>query len=259
MKRGGGRVLVLLGLVLALIAGAGVYVILGSAEQGTAPVPTTKLVMASQPITQRSEILVDQLIEADWPATIPTPMGAFAAPTEVAGKLALVAIDPGLPITQKMVISKGDVKESHGYAALVLEKGYVAIAMPVSSSANVAQAIQTGDRVDILATFSAQPVSAAGQSAGPSLTATQRTLADVLILQVGPWSGECGKAECSTGIVTFQLKEQDALMLKYAMDQGGSLTLVLRPANDHQLDTLEPVTLEYINKRFGFKFPTGGQ
>ncbi len=257
--KSGGRVLVLLGLVMALIAGAGVYILLGTADQGTAPVPTTKLVMASQRIEPRSEVLAEQLVEADGPQTIPTPMGAFAAPTEVTGKLALVPIDPGLPVTDKMVISKGDLKETHSNASLLIEKGSVAIAMGVSTTSNVANAIQTGDRVDILATLTGQPVSMSGQNTGPAVTASQRLLTDILLLQVGPWASCGGKGDCSSSIVTFQLKEQDALVLKYALDQGGNLTLVLRAANDHQIDTLEPVTLEYINKRFGFKFPTAGQ
>ena len=132
------------------------------------------------------------------------------------------------------------------------------MAFPVSLNTNVAQAIQAGDRVDILATFTAQPV-AGTQNAGPPLTASQRLLPDVLILQVGPWPVAGGKTDTSFAVVTFQLKEQDALVLKYSMEQSGTLTLVLRAANDHQLDNLEPVTLEYINKRFGFKFPTQGQ
>ncbi len=256
--RRGGRILVILGIVLALIAGAGIYVVLATAQPGTVEVPKTSLVMAAQPIDERTEILPDQLVQADWPVTIPTPQGAFASPTEVAGKIAMVPIQPGQPLISKMVIDKGDLKENHSNASLILEKGSVAMAFPVSISTNVANAIQAGDRVDILATFTAQPV-AGTQNVGPPLVATQRTLPDVLILQIGPWPAPGAKAENVGTVVTFQLKEQDALVLKYEMEQSGTLTLVLRPANDHQLDTLEPVTLEYINKRFGFKFPTQGQ
>ncbi len=257
MRRGGGRILVILGIVLALIAGAGVYVVLATSTQGSAPVETTGLVMAGQPIDQRTEILPDQLVQANWPVTIPTPVGAFASPTEVAGKIAVVPIQPGEPIIGKMVLDKGDIKESHSNASLIIEKGSIGIAMPVAINSNVANAIQAGDRVDILATFTAQPIAGA-QQVGPPQTASQRLLADILILQVGLWPAEGGKGD-ATPIVTFQLKEQDALVLKYAMEQSTGLTLVLRPANDHQLDTLEPVTLEYINKRFGFKFPSAGQ
>ncbi len=258
MKRGG-RIFVLLGLILALVAGGGVYYILAMANPGQEPPKTVKVVMAAQPIVQRSEIMPDQLIAADWPESIATPVGAVAEPTQVTGKLALVPVSPGIPIVDTMVISRGALTETHGNAAMILEKGWVAIAMGVGGTSNVANAIQTGDRVDILATFTAQPVGKAGENTGAPLTATQRLLADILILQVGPWSGECGKAECSASIVTFQLKEQDALVLKHAVDNGGNLTLVLRAANDTQLDNLEPVTLEYINKRFGFKFPVAGQ
>jgi Flp pilus assembly protein CpaB len=256
--RRGGKILVILGIVLALIAGAGVYVVLATAEPGTAPVQTTKLVIAVQPIDQRTEIQPEQLAQADWPVTIPTPIGAYAQPTEVAGKFAMVPINPGQPLIDKMVKSKAELKDTGGNASLLIDKGMVAIALPVSMNTNVAQAIEVGDHVDILATFTAQPV-AGSQNAGPPQTATQRLLPDVLIIQVGPWPSTCGKGECNSSVVTFQLKEQDALVLKYALEKSEGLTLVLRPSNDHQLDTLEPVTMEYINKRFGFKFPTQGQ
>ncbi len=255
--RRGGRILVLLGMVLALIAGAGIYVLLATAQPEAKPVEMTKLVMASQDIPERTEILVEQITEADWPVTLPTPIGAYAQPTEVAGKIAMTAIHPGQPIIDKMVMSKDEIKDGGGNASLIVEPGYVAIPMVVTTSSNVANAIQVGDHVDVLATFTAQPVTT--QNAGPPQITTHRLLTDLLVIQVGPWAGTCGKAECTSTIVTFQVNEQDALVLKYSIEQSNGLTLVLRHANDHELWTVEPVTLEYINKRFGYRFPTSGQ
>ena len=86
---------------------------------------------------------------------------------------------------------------------------------------------------------------------------------NVLILQVGPWpnpnpnSKDQGGGQ--TAVLTLQLNEQDALVLKYSIENSNGLTLVLRPANETELANPEPVTLEYINKRFGYKFPATGQ
>ncbi len=252
--RRGGRIFVLFGLILALIAGGGVYVLLATATPTAEPVKTTKVVMAVQAITERSEVAPEQLGQADWPVTIPTPQGAYAEPTEVAGQLALRPLSPGQPVTQDMLIGKDENKEQHSYASMIIEKGSVGIAMPVGVSTNVANAIQAGDRVDILATWTVQPVLTNNANAGPPMIHTQRLLADILVLQVGVWPGPEGKAEAGSAVVTFLLKEQDALVLKYSIEQSGGLTLVLRSANDHELWTTEPVTLEYIDKRFGFKF-----
>src|ERR671933_647140 len=161
--RRGGKVFIILGILLALISGAGVFVVLASAEPQPVEVPTTKVVVAFQPVVERSEISGDQVGQVDWPQKIPTPIGAYEKPADVVGKLATEPIYPGQPIIDKMLIDKSEVKETHSNASLILEKGMVAVAMPVTINSNVAEAIQAGDRVDLLATFTAQPT-AAGQA-----------------------------------------------------------------------------------------------
>jgi hypothetical protein len=48
------------------------------------------------------------------------------------------------------------------------------------------------------------------------------------------------------------LDRQDALSLKSAREQG-QIDLILRRVGDHaKFDNLEPVTLQYLNKRFKF-------
>ncbi len=245
-----GRLLFVFGILIALISGFFVFILLISSQPKPVEVPTTKLVIAFQNIGSRSEIGPEHVGVADWPLAVPTPSGGFGRTADVIGKLATAPIYPGQPVTEKMVIDKSLVKETHSNAALILEKGTVAMAMPVTSRSNVAEAIQAGDRVDMIATYrSTSTTSGAGSAA------TQRMLADVLILQVGPWpkSGEQDQATGSGALVTFQLKEQDALVLHYALESAGNITLVLRPANDHDLIQLEPVTFDYINQRFGFK------
>jgi Flp pilus assembly protein CpaB len=246
-----GRLLFVFGILVALISGFFVFFLLMSNQPKPVQVPTTNVVIAFQNIAARSQVDPEQVGIAEWPLAVPTPAGGFARTVDVVGKLATAPIYPGQPVTEKMVIDKEEVKETHSNAALILEKGTVAIAMPVSIRSNVADAIQAGDRVDMIATFRSTSQSGAGSAA------TQRLLADVLILQVGPWPapGAQQQAAQGTSIVTFQLKEQDALVLHYALESAGSITLVLRPANDHDLVTLEPVTFDYINQRFGFKLP----
>jgi Flp pilus assembly protein CpaB len=258
--RRGGRILVLLGLVLALIAGFGVYFVLATASPEAEKVKTTQVVMAVQAISSRSEIAPEQLQSVDWPMTVPTPVGAFAEPADVSGNLAVQPLNPGQPVTKDMVISKEDNKETKTYASLIIDKGNVGIAMPVTINTNVANGIQPGDHVDILATFTAQP-SQTGNSApnAPPETASQQLLADALVLQVGPWPNPKSEEGGGALVVTLLLKEQDALVLKYSIESSGGLSLALRSANDHEIWTTEPVNLDYINKRFNFNFKNLGK
>ena len=269
MKRsnsGGGRIFIILGLVLALISGLGVFYVLVTASPQAEPVPTTKLVVSFQQIPARSEISADQIGQMDWPQTIPTPLGAYAEPTQVIGQLAKNPIYPGQPVIADMVISKSDTEARHSNASLILEKGQVAVALPVSVSIDVAEAIQTGDRVDILVTYNIEVKDKTDAQNSTAYIVSQKTLENVLILQVGPWPRDIGEqsAQSSGGggaitVITVQLPEQDAVVLRNIQDTATTYSLALRAANDEQIFTTEPVTIEYLNKRFNFNIPGMGQ
>ncbi len=244
-----GTVVFILGIVIAVGAGFVVFAILTFSQPPPAEVPTTKLVIAFQSINARSEIVKEQVGVADWPRTLPTPVGAYQEPSSVVGKLASAPLSPGQPVTEKVLIDKKDVLATHSNAAFLIENGSVGVAMPVNIESNVAQSVQAGDRVDVIATFRG--------AGGSTAVATQRLLSDMLILNVGNWPNPNDKSQAAggTAVITLQLKEQDVLVLEYAKQFAADLTLVLRPANDREILTLEPVTFDYINQRFGFKLP----
>jgi pilus assembly protein CpaB len=263
MKRSGGRIFIILGFVLALISGAGVFYVLLTVQPQATPVATTKLVVSFQQIPARSEISADQIGQVDWPQTLPTPIGAFAEPTEVVGQLSKNPIYPGQPIINEMIIPKGSAEAQHSNASLIMEKGQVAVALPVTLSTNVAEAIQAGDRVDIIVTYN---VDVQNTTAGQTTTAynvSQKTLENVLVLQVGPWPRQVGEQSSQGGgavnVITVQLPEQDAIALRQIQDTAATYSLALRAANDDQIFTTEPVTIEYLNKRFNFQIPGMGQ
>jgi Flp pilus assembly protein CpaB len=262
--RGSGRIFVVLGILLALIAGVAVFIVLANAEPQPVVVPTTKVVVAFQQVPSRTEISADQVGEVEWPLRVPTPIGAFEQPSDVVGKLSKQPIYAGQPIIDEMVISKGDVEAQHSNAALLLEKGEVAMALGVSLSSSVAEAIQPGDRVDLIVTYAIELQSPVGGTTSGQYQLTQKTLENVLILQVGPWPRNVGEQSSSQGggavtIVTVQLVEQDALTLQHIAQSASAYNFVLRAANDDQIFTTEPVTIEYLNKRFNFNIPGLGQ
>ncbi len=263
MKRsGGGRIFVILGLILALISGIGVFFVLATAEPQAVPVQTTQVLVSFQQIQGRSEISPDQVGQVEWPLTVPTPIGAYAAPSDVVGKISKYPISPGQPINAEMIISKADAEARHSNAALILEKGQVAIALPVSLDSNVAEALQAGDRVDLIVTYNVQLQDRNNGQTG-EYEVSQKTLENVLILQVGAWPRDVGEQSSQGGgavnVVTLQFSEQDALALQHIKSTASDYVFVLRAANDEQIFTTEPVTLEYLNKRFNFNIPGLGQ
>ncbi len=263
-----GVVLMILGLILALFAAGLVYFLLPRPAQPVLE-PTTSLVVAFQDIPERTEIGSDQLGKVDWPQHVPTPIGAFGNTEAVTGKLALTHIYAGQPIIDKVLVDKDKIKETKSNAALVLEPQTLAIALPVSMDTSVAEAVEAGDRVDVIATFTLQPISGTQrvENVGPPVVITQRILQDVLILQVGPWPHQATATQAqssssqptNTTIVTFQVPMQDALVVKYVQGQAGYFTLALRAANDHTIFNPTPVTIDYLKEHYGIAYPTPGR
>jgi pilus assembly protein CpaB len=259
--RRGGRVLVLLGIILGLITAGGTFLVLSTSQPQTQQVPTQPVVIALQNIPARTEINPQALGIQQWPE--PIPPGASQKIEDVAGKLATVPIYQGQIILPQMYVNKATAKATGSNASYLIPDGKVAVAYSINAVSGVANALQPGDSVDLLLTLSPSsiPTQTTTTAARAATTGTegqpvtQLMLQDVLILQVGSWAAapaSSGQQQAPAGdILTFVLDRQDALALKSASEQG-SIQLVLRPAGDHKQVTTEPVTLQYLNKRFNF-------
>jgi pilus assembly protein CpaB len=259
--RRGGRILVILGLFLGAITALGTFVVLSSAvEQGTR-IPTKPVVVALLPIPDRSIISADAVGVKEWPEPLP-PGQLFDKTDLVAGKLALQPIYPGQIILPPMIVDKQQAGAigARSIASIIIPEGKIAMAFAISDLTGVGNALQAGDYVDMLLTLQSASLPtcppAKPCTGTEGLPVTQIMLQDLLILQIGPWSSGSADSKSSggvaAGLITFALDRQDALTLKSAREQG-QIDLVLRRAGDHaKFDNLEPVTLQYLNKRFKF-------
>ncbi len=268
--RRGGRVLVLLGIVLGILTAGGTFLVLSTSQPEVQKIPTRSVIIAQQNIAERTEISLEALGKAEWPEAY-IPPGAYSDSSSLAGKLAIQPIYQGQIILPQMVLDKTQVKENRSNASFLVPDGKVAVAFPLSSLTGVAGAIQNGDTVDILLTLTpevgTQPITPTARLAssgttpvtlGQGLSVSQLMLQDVLVLNVGGWpvagadkaSGDKATT-AAANIITFALTPQDALALKSAREQG-QIELALRKAGDHGQFTTEPVNLQYLNKRFNF-------
>ena len=285
MRRG--RILILLGLILAIGTAAAVYVIIQTMEPKPEPVETVDVVVATQPIAEQESVDGRLTIEPRPQAALPT--GYLTSLDDTAGMLAAIPIRQGDIIYSELLISPVEAMQK-GELGKLVEPGSVAIAFPIDELSSVSYGIQPGDHVDVLMTFffidldqetqTKEPLcaplcpTAEGQQEAqlteqlPRL-ATQLTLQDIEILGVGRWIQEETSAEeqgnQSSGAepVTVQLPEyvtlmvtpQDALVLKLAREFGASIDLAVRAQDDAQQFVTQQVTLDYILARFGVALP----
>jgi len=260
--RRGGRILTVLGLLLGLLTATVTFVTLSQTPTTQQAVPTKDVVVATQNIGTRTEITIDMVDTVKFPEEA-IPAGAFESRQAVVGKVALYPIYPGQPILPPMIINKPApiITPTGSIASFIVPEGKVAMAFEISTVSSVAGAIQPGDTIDILVTLQpaglppVTPRSGTATTGTEGLPVTQLTLQDVQVLHVGAWAIQDRNAPAS-GILTLALDRQDALVLKSAREQG-QIDLVLRRVGDRKTYDLEPVTLQYLNRRFKFNLLPG--
>jgi pilus assembly protein CpaB len=286
MRRG--RVLILLGLILALVTAGGVFYILTQSASPTTTVEIEReeVVVAVQPIPEDEPI--EGRVELRSMPVEAIPEGAIRSVESTAGLLSAGPIPQGTIIQPELLISPTELA-LEGELGKLVEPGYEAVAFPITELSSVSYGIRPGDHVDVLMTFffvdmdqetqTKEPIcpplcpSLESREADvteqrPRLT-SQLTLQDVEVLGVGEWvsrpavpeeGAEPGRGQEEgpvepPGFITVMLTPQDALVLKLAREYGASIDLAVRAQDDHQQFVTQEVTLDYILARFTITLP----
>ncbi len=259
MQRGG-RILIVLGVLLGVISFAAAFIVLSSkpTEGATPQIKTVKVVIAQQNIPLHTPIPASALTVYDWPEDVQLPRGTFTDTTIVAGRLSKTDIAIGQVVDSDMVVDKKVEETRKGLgsdASLIVPAGQVAVAFPVNQISSVSSAIKDGDRVDLMVSYNIAQVPGANQPVATVRQVTQLALQDVEILRVGSWTTAAAANDAApqaAGDITFLVNRQDALVLKFLRETSTEVQLALRAAGDHEIVKTEPVIVDYIDTRFGF-------
>jgi Flp pilus assembly protein CpaB len=289
MRRG--RILILLGLILALGTAAAVFVLLQSTGAPTEgpQVERDEVVVAIQPIAEDEP--VEGRLELREVPVESIPQGALRSLDGTSDMLAAGPIPQGT-IVQPDLLSSFEEHMQEGELGKLVEPGHIAVAMPIAEISSVAYGIRPGDHVDVLMTFFFIDVDAETQMREPICPPTcpgtedqqqgrisvqlprpiaQLTLQDIRVLGVGRWKDESQAeqeqaerqraGEESSPVpepphnVTLMVTRQDALVLKLARERGASIELAVRAQDDAEQAQTQAVTLDYIMARFGVNVP----
>jgi len=294
MRRG--RILILLGLILALGTAGAVFVLL---QGSTTPPPEAQIqredvVVAMQPIAEDEPVEGRLELRAMPVDTIPD--GALRSLDGTAGMLAAGPIPQGTIIQQALLISPVQLM-AEGELGTLVETGFVGVAMPIDELSSVSYGVRPGDHVDILMTFHFVDVDQETQMKEPICPptcpcpaecptqqqssqlqlsdqiprlASQLTLQDIPVLGVGRWELEQVPTEVEVEqqqqgqpvppelptFITLMVTPQDALVLKLAREAGASIDLAVRAEDDVQQFATQQVTLDYLMARFSIGLPT---
>jgi pilus assembly protein CpaB len=222
-----GSVLMLLAAtVLAVLAGLLAQSWLEAQRRVSVPVtaqprvPTSKIVVAAQPLRFGMELGAANLREVEW-GTSTLPTGAFPSIAELLKgnerRVVLAAIEPGEPIMRWKITGPG---QRAGLSS-VIAAGLKAVTIRVNDVFGVAGFVLPGDRVDVLLTRA--------ETGGDKKQFTDVLLQNVRVLAVDQLADDRSEKPAVVKAVTLEVKTQDTQKLALA-GTVGSLSLALRPA-----------------------------
>jgi pilus assembly protein CpaB len=261
------RLILLIGLFLALAAFVGIILLLGSGNGGSNEPDVTKstIVVASADIPLGTTITED-LVEAQEIKATDKPIGSYTLESEVVGR------------TVTTQLTKGQLLDANAFATStvnpdvgrLLDTGRRAMSVQVDQVSGVGTLIKPGDRVDVV-------LGIAGADKFPVVTADPQTDQITVVPGINATSvkaiiqnlevvgtllppppaqdgnqdpGTDGAAPALTGqaqIVILSVSAQEAEVLRFAQIDG-TITLVLRSPDDREApnDETTGITLRQL-------------
>src|SRR6266849_2148034 len=215
-RAGGGRFLIIIGLLVAVAAGGGVF-LYGTLFGGGVGVGVLSggntVVIAAQAIPVRH-----QITEADLTTTKISPAlpNTYVQTKDVKGLISELQISKGALITSDMLArDAGLIPAGSAPAYLPLASGYVAMTIPTGEQQGVAGHITLGDYITVIASVTLTIFSAtSGQQVGPPKVVTKTIFTNVHIIGLGPATAnvqpasgtvQAGGAQGATSGVTSSL------------------------------------------------------
>jgi len=216
------RAVVVMGVIAVVVAGIAsifLYKYLKVQEQRVKEAVATKSVVTARGAVPIGTVInIGHVTKADWPVAS-VPSGAVISIDEALGRVSLVTIQTGDPITESKLVPK----EGGGILSYRIPEGHRAMTVAVDKVSGVAGFISPGNMVDVIVT--AQPLNYK-EPVGKIFLQNVPVLATGKIIEQKP-TGE--PVEVPT--VTLDVAPEDAEKLALAAAQG-KLQLILRRAGD---------------------------
>lgn len=263
-----GLLFVVIGLVAAVAAGVVVFLlannVITQASNQTTPVARTpaggtEVLVAFSDIEANSVVTSSMLVTATFPADL-VPSDAYTSTAGLIGNTAKVKVFASQMLLKRQFVAAG----GRTGASASVPKGKVLVAFPSTDIINSTGAVQAGDHVDILLTM---PISgtarldagaeSGSQVGGARTLVSQATLQNVEVYNTGVWTppnqaSSQPQAQQNLKIITFLVEHQEALILKFVKDSGGTIDLVVRSLEEKDSVDTDPVNIDYLVDLYRF-------
>jgi Flp pilus assembly protein CpaB len=205
-RPGGGRLFIIVGLLLALVAFGAVF-LLGSLGGGAGAIggPSTTVVIAKQAIPLRHQITAADLSTAKIAlnGNESSLANIYGSTKDVENLIAEINISKGAVITSDMLAKDINlVPAGSAPAYLPLAKGYVAMTIPTGEQQGVAGHISVGDYITVIVSASVTTFGAKPSSTGVTKIVSKTVFTDMRIIGLGPAAANVQAAGGSSSTTT---------------------------------------------------------
>jgi Flp pilus assembly protein CpaB len=221
-RPGGGRLFIIVGLILAVAAGAGVFLLGGLTAGGVGGGPTTTVIVAKQAIPTR-HVITDSDLETAKVSGNFASVNTFTNKSDVINLISEIQISKGSVITSDMLARDiGLIPPGSAPAYLPLASGWVAMTIPTGEQQGVAGHIALGDYITVISSAVSTTISSSAPTGGTTKTFTKTIFTNVRIIGLGPAAsnlqpaagttsvGSSGPASGVTSSLTIELTQCDA-------------------------------------------------
>lgn len=248
------RLVLIVGILIAVLAGVMTYVVSsGSKSEAPPPVATTNVLVAARDLPARSALTAADVKVQKYPVDL-APPAALTKPEEIVGKIAQQPLAAGEPILPGKFAAAGaasftvfppNAQPPVGQSIPANTPDYRAMSITVADALAAGGAIQVGDIVDVLFTFSLDPTK--------YFTGTDpNRLSDIsskIVLQNVPIIAR------TLSVYTIRTDAQTAEQIAYLNAAGGTMSFLLRAGQDQRQASTTGVTFGAAFRKFTFPVP----
>jgi pilus assembly protein CpaB len=234
-----------LGLILALSAGAMVFVVLQRQAEAfeqekkdalEEKIPTTQLPVAARPLEPGMTISSADYVMKDFPLDL-VPLNAITETVSLDSKLLVRAVGQGETFRSDLFLGAEGATLSQQ-----IKQGFVLFAFPIVDLMSQSDVIKDGDHIDLLLTLPLKEIR--GDNTDQDLgQATALTLQNIEVFKVLRTSKTEDQPEGAPTALMVSVTPADAVILKYAKDSKGTIDFALRSPAD-----TEPFTAPHIDR-----------
>jgi pilus assembly protein CpaB len=241
--------------LIAILAGAGTYVVSSQSKaEAPPPVATTDVLVATRDLPSRSAITPADVKVQKYPVEL-APPSALTKADEALGKIVQQPLSAGEPILPGKFAPAGVVsftvfppnaQPAPGVPIPAGTPDYRVMTITVADSNAVGGAVQVGDIVDVLYTFTFDPSKYFTGSVDANRLADIATKITLQNLSILARAG---------AVYTIRTDAQTAEQIAYMTAAGGTTTFLLRAAQDQRQVSTQGGTFAPVYKRFAFPIP----